>query len=365
MNEYSCSYRPSDVVTKVPHLAPWREGRRVILAPRIPPDLSRGTFIFRPIYFARDIIIFVNPDGLYKKYILFAAFALFISGVMGYFGYSNFQLKQDKESLIEELSQTKTEFTTTSQSLLENIEALKVILAANQSDRSSLEQDLFAEREAMDAIEAQVQTMAGDVGTLKKLNDTDKELLRKYSRVYFLNENYVPKNLFPVFSEYVYEPAREKYVMGEVWPFLKKLLDDGNAAGIDLRIISAYRSFGTQSALKSTYTVTYGSGSNKFSADQGYSEHQLGTTVDFTTAKLGAGFTAFEKTAGYVWLTENAYKYGFILSYPKKNGYYIFEPWHWRFVGEKLALKLRDENKNFYDLTQREIDEYLVSLFDE
>lgn len=307
----------------------------------------------------------MNSDGLYKKYILFAAFALVISGVMGYFGYSNIRLKQDRGALVKELSDTKTEFTTTSQNLLENIETLKVILAANQNDRSNLEQDLLAEREAMDAIEAQVQAMAGDVGTLKKLSDTDKELLKKYSRVYFLNENYVPKNLFPVFSQYVYEPAKEKYISGEIWPFLKKLLDDGNAAPADLLIISAYRSFGAQSALKSTYTVTYGSGSNKFSADQGYSEHQLGTTVDFTTVKLGAGFTAFEKTGGYAWLTENAYKYGFILSYPKKNGYYIFEPWHWRFVGKEMALKLHDENKNFYELTQREIDGYLASLFDE
>lgn len=307
----------------------------------------------------------MNPERPYKKYILPIAIALIVSGAIGYLGYSNFRLKQEKAGLAEELAKTKAEFVATSQSLLENIEALKIILAANQSDRNNLEQDLLAEREAVDEIEAQVQAMTGTVGTLKKLNDTDKELLRKYSRVYFLNENYVPKNLFPVFSQYVYEPSKEKYVMGEVWPFLKKLLDDANTAGIDVRIISAYRSFGVQNALKSAYSVTYGSGSNKFSADQGYSEHQLGTTVDFTTAKLGAGFTAFEKTTGYAWLTENAYKYGFILSYPKDNGYYVFEPWHWRFVGKGLALKLHNENKNFYELSQREIDGYLVSLFDE
>lgn len=307
----------------------------------------------------------MNPERPYKKYILPTTLALVISGIMGYFGYSNFRLKQEKIALGEKLAETKAEFAATSQNLLENIEALKIILAANQSDRNSLEQDLLAEREAVDEIEAQVQAMTGTVGTLKKLNETDKELLRKYSRVYFLNENYVPKNLFPIFTQYIYEPGKEKYISGEVWPFLKKLLDDANTAGIDVRIISAYRSFGAQSALKSTYSVTYGSGSNRFSADQGYSEHQLGTTVDFTTTKLGAVFTAFEKTTGHTWLTENAYKYGFTLSYPKNNGYYVFEPWHWRFVGKNLALKLHNENKNFYELTQREIDEYLASLFDQ
>ena len=40
------------------------------------------------------------------------------------------------------------------------------------------------------------------------------------------------------------------------------------------------------------------------------------------------------------------------------------EPWHWRFVGVALATRLHNENKSFYDLTQREIDAYLVSIFD-
>ncbi|PJC82708.1 hypothetical protein CO006_02150, partial [Candidatus Roizmanbacteria bacterium CG_4_8_14_3_um_filter_35_14] len=61
---------------------------------------------------------------------------------------------------------------------------------------------------------------------------------------------------------------------------------------------------------------------------------------------------------------ENAYKYGFILSYPKQNTYYQFEPWHWRFVGMTLATKLHDTNQYFYNLAQREIDLYLISIFD-
>ena len=108
----------------------------------------------------------------------------------------------------------------------------------------------------------------------------------------------------------------------------------------------------------------YGSGANKFSADQGYSEHQLGTTVDFTTPDIGAGFSKFETTAAYTWLTDNAYKYGFALSYPKNNAYYQFEPWHWRFVGVELATKLHNDNMYFYDLNQRIIDTYLVYIFD-
>ena len=52
------------------------------------------------------------------------------------------------------------------------------------------------------------------------------------------------------------------------------------------------------------------------------------------------------------------------MSYPKGNSYYVYEPWHWRFVGKELADDLYDENKKFYELDQREIDEYLLKIFD-
>ena len=100
--------------------------------------------------------------------------ALGVLSVLGYVGYANFRLKEEKTALGEELAKTKAEFAATSQDLLEKIEVLKVILAANQSDRNNLQQDLLAEREAVDAIEAQVQAMTGTVGVLKKLSDTEQ-----------------------------------------------------------------------------------------------------------------------------------------------------------------------------------------------
>jgi D-alanyl-D-alanine carboxypeptidase len=154
------------------------------------------------------------------------------------------------------------------------------------------------------------------------------------------------------------------YVHAKVQPFLENLLRDARDAGVDIKIISAYRSFDTQATVKSNYSVIYGSGANQFSADQGYSEHQLGTAIDFTTTATGANFSAFEKTPAYQWLLENAHRFGFILSYPKGNDYYLFEPWHWRFVGTSLARMLNVEKLNFYDVDQREIDKYLVNIFD-
>lgn len=109
-------------------------------------------------------------------------------------------------------------------------------------------------------------------------------------------------------------------VDSRVEPFLDNLLAAAQKAKIDLRVASAYRSFGEQSTLKSTYSVTYGAGSaNAFSADQGYSEHQLGTTVDFTTVATNGALDGFNATPAYTWLLANAYKYGFVLSYPEDN----------------------------------------------
>ena len=103
---------------------------------------------------------------------------------------------------------------------------------------------------------------------------------------------------------------------------------------------------------------------NQFSADQGYSEHQLGTAVDLITTGTDGVLAGFDKKPAYAWMTANAYRYGFILSYPPDNTYYIFEPWHWRFVGVKLATDLHNQGIYFYQMDQRTIDTYLADFFD-
>ncbi|MDO8604514.1 MAG: M15 family metallopeptidase [bacterium] len=300
----------------------------------------------------------MNPESPRKINILLALLVLVLFLGLGYLGYQNYRLTQEKTALEIELTNTKQDFASTTEKLGADIEAFKALLVATQNDKVNAEQNARAQQEALDA-------MSNTLGLYQKLATTDRELLAKYSKTYFLNENYSPARSVTVPSSYTIEPLKEKMISVDVWPFLQKLLDDATTANVDLKIASAFRSFDTQSTLKTTYKVTYGSGANRFSADQGYSEHQLGTTIDFTTAKLGTSFATFEKTPAFVWLKENAYKYGFILSYPKNNTYYIFEPWHWRFVGKALAQRLHDENKNFYDLSQRDINEYLITIFNQ
>lgn len=230
-------------------------------------------------------------------------------------------------------------------------DALQATLARTTQDRNSLQDALTAEQNKNQTFEKQISQISGTVGQLDQLSKTDPQLLAKYSKVYFLNENYTPASIADIDSKYLYEPTRTVQTLAPIQGHLYAMLDAARASGVDMLVASGYRSFGTQAALKSEYKVTYGAGTaNSFSADQGYSEHQLGTAFDLTTTKVGGTFTGFEKTSTYTWLEANAYQYGFILSYPKGNSYYEYEPWHWRYVGIDLATKLHVEGQNFYDL---------------
>jgi len=246
---------------------------------------------------------------------------------------------------------------------LSRLSGAEAELSYLRRENYELKEALFSEQDKNRLFEKEIGRIFSVVGGLQKLSELDPELLKKYSKVYFLSENYVPKELTTIDPEYLYTKSQDLYFHKRALLFLEKMFAAAEADGIKLMVVSAYRSFGQQADIKSGLKITYGYGANRFSADQGYSEHQLGTTVDLTSQETGA-FNKFEATAGYKWLNANAYNFGFVLSYPPGNSYYVFEPWHWRFVGTALATKLREQGKYFYDLPQREIDEYLITIFD-
>ncbi len=275
--------------------------------------------------------------------------------------YQIFLMRNNVNSLTKDLLKTKNELltlsTTTNNRLTTNeqrILELSDLLYEEQKRTKDLQYDF----------NRQVGKLNSTVDNLEKLTTTDPELLQKYSSIYFLNENYKPSDLTKIDEKWDYPNGKEVTIHSRVWPFLKDLLEDAKKDRIDIQILSGYRSFKEQKTLKGRYMATYGTGANKFSADQGYSEHQLGTTVDFTTPATGEDLDKFDTTKAHIWLENNAYKYGFILSYPKGNEYYEYEPWHWRFVGKDLARYLHKKNKHFYELEQRKIDSYIPNLFD-
>lgn len=104
--------------------------------------------------------------------------------------------------------------------------------------------------------------------------------------------------------------------------------------GVQLLVISAYRSVEYQSALiqrkldrgMSIHEVL------KVNAAPGYSEHHTGRALDLSTNESQPLEVAFETTPAYAWLTKHAGGYGFRLSYPRNNPHGInYEPWHWAF----------------------------------
>ncbi|MEI8130083.1 MAG: M15 family metallopeptidase [bacterium] len=245
------------------------------------------------------------------------------------------------------------------------IKSLSDSLAALETTNSFLTDALLSEQQKNALVTEQIGAVTSTVGNLEKLSKTDPELLKQYSKVYFLNEHYVPVSLSYIDPRFAVTQAKNLQIHTNVLPYLTNLLSAAQNSGLTLEVDSAYRSFGTQAQLKAKYRVTYGAGTaNSFSAEQGYSEHQLGTAVDFTTQKIDGALSGFEKTPEYAWLQSNAYQYGFVISYPENNPSYQFEPWHWRFVGVKLATEIHNRGTYFYAMDQRDIDTYLANIFD-
>jgi zinc D-Ala-D-Ala carboxypeptidase len=321
-----------------------------------------------------------------NKTFLFIAILVAAAGsAIGYLAVNGYFLREINAMLGDEISKTDTAYGQAIKNLNLNIRGLKSDIESKngqidtlektidqieedlqmtQDERDAFEKKYKREKARMNEFNSQIDDLLGSVGDLEQLEATDDELLMKYSKVYFLNENYLPESLAAIDPEYTVNTGKEHLLYSKIIPFLNDMIDAAESDGINLRVVSSYRSFAEQASLKSAYTMTYGSGANQFSADQGYSEHQLGTAVDLSTSELGANFTGFDQSAAYAWLNKNAYKYGFVISYPKNNSYYQYEPWHWRFVGRKLADKLHEDGKNFYDMDQRDIDEYQISFFD-
>lgn len=116
------------------------------------------------------------------------------------------------------------------------------------------------------------------------------------------------------------------------------------AAGAALQMGSGYRSSITQATLYANYVANDGKeAADRYSARAGYSEHQTGLTMDFLPIN-----DTFGGSKQFTWLKQNAYKYGFVLRYPADKEAvtgYMYEPWHWRYVGVTDATAMRTAGK--------------------
>jgi D-alanyl-D-alanine carboxypeptidase len=123
---------------------------------------------------------------------------------------------------------------------------------------------------------------------------------------------------------------------------LQALLKAAQKDGLELRVISGYRSYEKQKKLFESYVkkemaknnkltrLQAESLANKYAARAGYSEHQLGTTVDILSAENKYSFEITPDLKYVKWLEKNSKRFNFRISYLKENPEYIYEPWHVR-----------------------------------
>lgn len=125
--------------------------------------------------------------------------------------------------------------------------------------------------------------------------------------------------------------------------------------GVNLFIVSGFRSYDTQKRIYNNYVSRDGKAkADTYSARPGSSEHQTGLAMDLNSLK-----TSFGETKEGKWLSKNCYKYGFIIRYPKGKQSvtgYIYEPWHVRYIGKDKAAAIYKSGlclEEYYGITSK------------
>ena len=174
--------------------------------------------------------------------------------------------------------------------------------------------------------------------------DISKKIYTLVNKYNYLDQNFIPDNLVSVTGMY----ARDKAQLVDIaYDNFIKMADAAREENLTIKVTTGYRSYNFQSTLYNNYVKADGvKNADTYSARPGYSEHQLGYSIDLTNAK-NVSFDQFENTDEYKWLQNNAHKYGFIMRYPKDKEYitgYIFESWHYRYVGTEIATYIYENN---------------------
>ena len=141
--------------------------------------------------------------------------------------------------------------------------------------------------------------------------------------------------------------------------YARQMIEDAAADGVQLTVVSAYRSVQKQQENLESYTQRlmregHNSSEARRLAEKEIalpytSEHNAGVALDILTPDWWESHDDvtddFENTEQFRWLSENAHKYGFIMRYPKEyenvTGI-IYEPWHYRFVGVYYAGRIKE-----------------------
>ena len=171
-----------------------------------------------------------------------------------------------------------------------------------------------------------------------------------------LSSEYVPDDLVTIDEEYV-KADEEIEIERNVAKAFYDMAEAASKDGMELMVSSGYRSYKDQEEITNTYLELYGQNYvDNYVAKPGFSEHQTAMSLDIASKSVNT----FVNSDEYAWMMDNAYKYGFILRYPKSKeditGYKC-EAWHYRYVGKKISKYIKENNITY--------DEYYVMFLDD
>jgi LAS superfamily LD-carboxypeptidase LdcB len=182
------------------------------------------------------------------------------------------------------------------------------------------------------------------------------EVLLRATRANALPDGYAPADLVGAPANGI-PAAGGQFLRGIILDDTRALIAAAAGDGHELYIGSGFRSQAVQEAVFAAQVRRWGDEdtANRYSARPGHSQHQLGTTIDFTNT-----FAAFRRSPAAGWLRDNAHRFGFVLPYTAaavdRTGY-IDEPWHARWVGQSLAMQLA--SAGYQDWTTLDADDVI------
>ncbi|WP_419886865.1 M15 family metallopeptidase [Neobacillus niacini] len=185
----------------------------------------------------------------------------------------------------------------------------------------------------------------------KNVIQNSTNVLALVNKEFYLPEDYIPQDLVRPNVEFSFGNVEiEKSLMRkEAAAALEKMFSNAKNNGIELYAISGYRSYSRQQSLFEAEVNRVGiEKAAEAVANPGASEHQSGLAMDISSKSNKLYLNeAFANTTEGRWLRENAHRFGFILRYPKEKmdiTNYMYEPWHFRYVGIKAATIMYEHN---------------------
>lgn len=170
---------------------------------------------------------------------------------------------------------------------------------------------------------------------------------------YVVNKTYLLPEDYEIQTDYVQGSYEMEKTAAK---HMREMIAAAKEDGINLKVLSAYRTVNYQKKLfernvksrMEDYGMSYEEAYYDTSiniAPPGGSEHNAGLAADIITENDWDTYTGFEDTDEFAWLQIHAPEHGFILRYLKGKEDitgYIYEPWHYRYVGVKYAQDIMD-----------------------